>query len=63
MNTPSNNFIDSLSHEEVEEHVLGPALVKLEGRLESIEVKVTSLTKIVRLLQQYSEKKDLQYEK
>jgi len=42
---------------------LGRAFVKLQVRLESVEVKVTSLTKIVRLLQHYSEKKDLQYEK
>lgn len=38
-------------------------LVRLESRMESVEVKVVSLGKVVRLLQQYSEKKDQQYER
>ena len=38
-------------------------LVRLESRMESVEVKVVSLGKVVRLLQQYSEKKDQQNER
>jgi hypothetical protein len=41
--------------------MLARLLVKLETRVESLEMKVGSIGKIVRLLQEYSEKKDKQY--
>ena len=58
-----SQFTEEGQSDRVEEQFLGRAIVKLEIRMESVEVKVTSLTKIIRLLQHYSEKKDLQYEK
>lgn len=59
----SSQFTEEGQQDGTEEQFLGRAIVKLEIRMESVEVKVTSLTKIIRLLQHYSEKKDLQYEK
>jgi hypothetical protein len=64
MNNSSSIFSEDVPMKDSkEEGVIGRALVRLEGRLESVEIKVMSLSKIVRLLQQYSEKKDQQYEK
>ena len=63
MNNSDSSFTEENSAPSPEEHFIGRALVKLEIRMESIELKVVSLTKVVRLLQQYSEKKDLHLEK
>lgn len=38
-------------------------LSKLTKKVDDIEIKLFSLTNLVKLVQQYTEKKDIQYEK
>ena len=61
MDNSESSFTEEGGEANPEGSFIGRALVKLEIRLESVEIKIASLTKVVRLLQQYSEKKDQQY--
>lgn len=49
------------SPEEYQHSFLGQVVSRVELRLESMELKVMTLSKVVRLLQDYTEKKDQQY--
>lgn len=48
---------------EGKEDRLGSVVGRLEERVDGIDVKLTSLVNVVRLLQRYTETKDDQYEK
>ena len=50
-------------HEAIEPHSIASVIAKLEERVDGIDVKMTSLVNVVKLLQRYSEAKDDQYEK
>jgi hypothetical protein len=53
----------SPSSELVEPNSIGSTVAKLAERVDGIEVKLTSLINVVRLVQRYTETKDDQYEK
>jgi hypothetical protein len=42
---------------------LGKVVALLAERIDGVEVKMVNITNIVKLLQKYSETKDIQYEK
>jgi hypothetical protein len=42
---------------------LGKVIAQLATRLDGVEIKVVNVTNIVKLLQKYTETKDIQYEK
>ena len=44
-------------------HSIGHVVGKLSERVDGIEVKMVSLSNVVKLLQKYTESKDEQYEK
>ena len=46
-----------------EESQLGKAVAKISDRVDGLEIKIVSITNIVKLLQKYTETKDEQYEK
>ena len=47
----------------IESNGIGGVVSKLTDRVDSIEIKMTSLTNVVKLMQKYTESKDEQYEK
>lgn len=51
------------SPERKDEGGLGRVVGKLGDRIDGLEIKIVSITNIVKLLQKYSESKDEQYEK
>ena len=44
-------------------HQLGKVVADMSERIDGIEIKIVSITNIVKLLQKYTETKDMQYEK
>lgn len=42
---------------------LGKVVADMSERIDGIEIKIVSITNIVKLLQKYTETKDMQYEK
>lgn len=53
---PSTSFSPSKPNEEPNQ--LGNVVAKISDRVDGIEIKIVSMTNIIKLLQKYTEKKD-----